>query len=458
MMTWQSAFSGKRFGTDHTLPLERSEFERDWDRLIFSSAFRRLQGKTQVFPLPEEIFVHNRLTHSLEVASVGRSLGAMVGSEIAIKKDLKGAPEAKDFYQNHLKSVIAAACLAHDLGNPAFGHSGESAISRFFLEKEGDSSFKDRFSTPEWEDLVNFEGNANALRILTRNFQGRTIGGFRLTLDTLGAILKYPCSSTESLGKKGPTHRKKYGFFQSDKAAFQDVVNGLGMKPDSTGGMAFHRHPFVYLVEAADDICYNIIDFEDAHRLGVLSTAQVTDIFMTLLDALPKDQHDKLDKTVRSLNKDANEKIGYLRAKCINFLARRCADIFLENGDALLNGTFQGDLMHQISEVAEVIHTIEKQSVAHIYNHESVIKIELAGYRIMAGLIEDFVLAALCEKARRNKMQTKILDLLPGQFRFDEATSDYEKVMCILDFISGMTDHYALKLYRNLRGIEMPVR
>lgn len=458
MLSWQTAFSGKRFGTDHTLPLERSEFERDWDRLIFSSAFRRLQGKTQVFPLPEEIFVHNRLTHSLEVASVGRSLGAMVGSAIAGKVALKNHPDAIDFYQNHLKSVVAAACLAHDLGNPAFGHSGESAISRFFLEKEGDNAFKDRFSSEDWQDLVNFEGNANAFRILTRNFQGRSIGGFRLTLDTLGAILKYPCQSSDSLGKKGPIHRKKYGFFQSDKVAFQEVVEGLGMKSDPEGKLAFHRHPFVYLVEAADDICYNIIDFEDAHRLGVLSTHQVTEIFMALLSALPQKQQPKLDQTVRSLENDPNEKIAYLRAKCINFLARRCADIFLENEEKLLHGSFQGDLMHQIKEVTQVIQTIEKQSVAHIYNHESVIKIELAGYRIMAGLIEDFAMAALCENSKRNKMQTKILDLLPGQFRFDASVSDYEKVMSVLDFISGMTDHYALKLYRNLRGIEMPVR
>lgn len=458
MISWNSCFSGERFGVENSTTLQRSEYERDWDRLIFSSPFRRLQGKTQVFPLPEEIFVHNRLTHSLEVASVGRSLGAMVGQGLAGLKEVRADLVALDFYQNHLKSVIASACLAHDLGNPAFGHSGEAAISKYFKDRELDATFKSRFSNAEWSDLVSFEGNANALRILTRNFKGRSLDGFRLTYSTLSAILKYPCSSTESTGKGGKLARKKYGFFQSDKAAFLQVAHKTGMVPEHGREDLFCRHPFVYLVEAADDICYNIIDFEDAHRLGVLSADEVKNALFALLATSANSDATKVRQTLDSMEGDDNEEVAYLRAKCINFLTNRCAEIFLENADLLISGKFEGDLIGKIQESESILKSISNQSVKKVYNHSSVIKIELAGFRIMSGLIGDFVEAALCLKEARNKMQEKILDLIPAQYRFEESYSDYEKVMSVLDFISGMTDQFALRLYRNLRGIEIPMR
>ncbi|HRH34975.1 MAG TPA: dNTP triphosphohydrolase [Catalimonadaceae bacterium] len=458
MISWNTCFSGERFGIENSASIQRSEYERDWDRLIFSSPFRRLQGKTQVFPLPEEIFVHNRLTHSLEVASVGRSLGAIVGQGLAGLQTVLADAEALDFYQNHLKSVLASACLAHDLGNPAFGHSGEAAISKYFKDRELDAGFKNRFSASEWADLIAYEGNANALRILTRNFKGRSLDGFRLTYSTLSAILKYPCSSADSLGKKGPLGRKKYGFFQSDREAFLQVARKTGMVAEAGHEDLYRRHPFVYLVEAADDICYNIIDFEDAHRLGVLSASEVKNSFLSLLSTSSKTDRYKVEQTLKSMDGDENEEVAYLRAKCINFLTHRCAEIFLQHSQALLEGTFEGDLIGKIEEASEVLKSISKQSVEKIYNHSSVIKIELAGFRIMSGLIGDFVEAALCSAQSRNKMQEKVLDLVPLQYRFEESDSDYEKVMSILDFISGMTDQFALRLYRNLRGIEMPVR
>lgn len=456
MMNWTTCISGQRFGTDHTQAFQRSEFERDWDRLIFASAFRRLQGKTQVFPLPEEIFVHNRLTHSLEVASVGRSLGASVGSVLAENPEIKRNTESVDFYQNHLKSVIAAGCLAHDLGNPAFGHSGESAISQYFIDRQNDSGFRSRFTEAQWADLTAYEGNANAFRILTRNFKGRTIGGFRLTYATLGAILKYPCPSNQVSGKSGPLSRKKYGFFQSDVAAFDEVTSQLGMLAEPDADYTFCRHPFVYLVEAADDICYNIIDFEDAHRLGVLPTGEVRKLFLDLLASSTEGNQNRIFQTSESLKNDPNELVAYLRAKCINFLTQQCSKVFLENQTLLLEGKFQGDLMGALAEARPVLNEISRVSVNQIYNHESVVKIELAGFRIMAGLIGDFVESGLNRPGERNKMNRKVLDLLPAQFRFEESESDYEKIMSILDFVSGMTDHFALKMYRNLRGIEMP--
>lgn len=457
MMTWNSCFSNERYGVDNSISPQRSEYERDWDRLIFSSAFRRLQGKTQVFPLPEDIFVHNRLTHSLEVASVGRSLGAMVGLGLAKIESISSDEESLDFYENHLKNVIASACLAHDLGNPAFGHSGEAAISKYFNDQENNPSFRSRFSDSEWSDLVNFEGNANALRILTKNFKGRSIGGFRLTYSTLGAILKYPCSSEKSLGKNGPLARKKYGFFQSDKAAFKEITEKLAMIPEAGETEVFHRHPFVYLVEAADDICYNIIDFEDAHRLGILTSEEVKKTFLELLSCFKNEDMAKVNRTVKGLEEDPNEMVAYLRAKCINFFTFQCAEIFLEQAESLLNGTFSGDLMGEISEATSILKHISSRSVTHVYNHPRVIKIELAGFRIMSGLIDDLADAVLTPASKRNKMQKKVLDLLPHHYSFEEHDSDYEKVMSILDFISGMTDQFALRLYRNLRGIEIPM-
>lgn len=455
-MKWTNCFSSERFGIDNARSPQRTEYERDWDRLIFSSAFRRLQNKTQVFPLPEEVFVHNRLTHSLEVASVGRSLGSMVGEKIALLPDVASDPDAREFYFDHLKNVISSACLAHDMGNPAFGHSGEEAISRYFQSQAKNDSFRSRFTDTEWADLIAFEGNANALRILTRAFKGRLPGGFRLTYSTLGAILKYPCSSSDSLGKKGPKHRSKYGFFQSDKAVFQQIANRLGMVAEDGEDGVFKRHPFVYLVEAADDICYNIIDFEDAHRLRIFTTEEVQNTFLQLLACNPKENMSRIRETLASLNEDANESVSYLRAKSINYLTGRCSEIFFENRDAILSGNFEGDLLGSIPEAQEVLKFIKKKSVSHIYNHPSVVKIELAGFRIMSGLVEDLVSAALEKEVNRDAMQRKVISLIGSQYIFQETDSDYEKVLCLFDFVGGMTDLFALKLYRNLRGIEIP--
>jgi dGTPase len=455
-MKWTTCFSSERFGIDNARSPQRTEYERDWDRLIFSSAFRRLQNKTQVFPLPEEVFVHNRLTHSLEVASVGRSLGSMVGEKIALLPDVASDENARSFYFDHLKNVISSACLAHDMGNPAFGHSGEEAISRYFQTQEKNETFRSRFSNAEWADLISFEGNANALRILTRAFKGRLPGGFRLTYSTLGAILKYPCSSSDSLGKKGPKHRSKYGFFQSDKAVFQQIASRLGMVEEEGVKGVYKRHPFVYLVEAADDICYNIIDFEDAHRLRIFTTEEVQNTFLELLACNPKEDMGRIRETLASLNEDANESISYLRAKSINYLTGRCSEIFFENRQAILSGNFTGDLIGSIQEAQVVLKEIKRKSVAHIYNHPSVVKIELAGFRIMSGLVEDLVSAALEKEEKRDPMQKKVISLIGSQYIFQESDSDYEKVLCLFDFVGGMTDLYALKLYRNLRGIEIP--
>jgi dGTPase len=454
-MTWLNCFSPLRFGLDRDSVDARSDYERDYDRLIFSSAFRRLQNKTQVFPLPQDVFVHNRLTHSLEVTSVGRSLGMMVGQKLAELPEISTSATAQYFYQNQLKNVVASACLAHDLGNPAFGHSGEEAISKYFLDRAQDHTFTKNFSTEEYTDLCNFEGNANAFRLLTRQFKGRLKGGYQLTYPTLASILKYPCESVgrnKALGK----HRSKYGFFKSDQAAFLEVASHLHMAKESKTPLAYLRHPFVYLVEAADDICYSIIDYEDAHRLGILTFEEVRQDLLALIEANPLENRSRLHKNLERLRQDKNESVAYLRAKAIGFLVNACADVFMQNQAAIAGGAFKGSLITELANLKAPLELIQKKSVAKIYNHESVIKIELAGFKIMSGLIEDLVEAALTNKEQRQNRHKKLLTLIPLQFRFTEDDSPYEKVMCLLDFVSGMTDNFALELYRNLRGISVP--
>ncbi len=457
-ITWCNCFSSKRYGIDTTSEDERSAFERDWDRIIFSSPFRRLQNKTQVFPLPEEIFVHNRLTHSLEVASVGRSLGSLIGEKISELDDVKSNKNASAFYSNDLKYVIAAACLAHDLGNPAFGHSGEDAISKYFknreTQNEADIAFKSLFTNAEWKDITTFEGNANALRILTMQQNGRSRGGYRLTYSTLGSILKYPCESVVS-GNRDNAHQKKFGYFKIDEPVFYSIVKELNMVEDGTSGaISYKRHPFVLIVEAADDICYNIIDFEDAHRLGLLSYEVVRDHFLSIIE-YHTSNIERVKNIAEDLKNDANEAIAYLRTKAIGVLIYKCVEVFLQNKEAILVGNFNSSLMNAIPEMQGILKTIATLSVQKIYNARKVMELEIAGYRIMSGLVEDFVTAALVSKNQRSKDQKKLLHLLPQQFVFEEEETPYRKVMHILDFISGMTDVYALKLYRKLRGIEM---
>lgn len=454
-MNWNDCFSPQRFGLEHASQDERSDYERDYDRIIFSSAFRRLQNKTQVFPLPEHGMVHNRLTHSLEVASVGRSLGKMVGTRLAELPQIQKSESAHSFYQYQLSTVIAAACLAHDLGNPAFGHSGEDAISHFFHSRSEEKSFRKLFSDAQWSDLSNFEGNANALRVLTRQFPGRQAGGLQVTYPTLAAILKYPCDSLAQDKEKGK-HRSKYGFFQSDRKAFEAVASRLGLICESAQPLAYHRHPFVYLVEAADDICYRIMDYEDAHRLGILSFREIREDLLQLIESLPGADNDRLQKNLQNLREDPNETVAYLRAKAINLLVRACSDEFLAHSDALLSGQYKGALLEAQESAAPALDHIEEKSIARIYQHESVVKIELAGFKIMSGLLEDLTEAALMPAEQRRKRHKNLLLLLPHQYSFAEDASAYEKVMSLLDFVSGMTDPYALELYRNLRGISVP--
>ena len=453
-MKFENIFTEKRVGSDKPSSGTRSGFQRDFDRLIFSSAFRRLQNKTQVFPLPGTAFVHNRLTHSLEVASVGRSLGKMIGARIS--ETYKSNEEVYEFYHYELANVIAAACLAHDIGNPAFGHSGEKAISNYFIEnadaKIDGQQLKNFFSEKEWSDLTSFEGNANAVRTLTHQFRGRFKGGFGLTYTTIASILKYPCESIAT--NKKIRHRKKYGFFQTEKETALVIMRELQMIEESSEPVIFKRHPFVYLVEAADDICYSIVDMEDAHRLKILTKKEVEDSFLYVVEKLDKDSIDKTCNYYQNIE-DTSEAIAFLRARIINLLVNKCTDVFWDCQADILNGNFDDTLLDNVDKNFQALKPIQKISQERIYQHDTVIQIEIAGYNVMSELLSLFIPALL--KKKPSHKEQKIFRLFPYQFtEFEQTSSFYEKVMNALDFLSGMTDEYATELYRKLKGIVIP--
>ncbi|MGX1639061.1 deoxyguanosinetriphosphate triphosphohydrolase [Sphingobacterium sp. NPDC055431] len=444
-MNWKQLISAKRWGYESRANNDqfdaRSEFQLDYDRLIFSSPFRRLQNKTQVFPLPGAVFVHNRLTHSLEVASVGRSLGRLFYN--MLKQENPNIDEEAPFLQE-VGNIVSAACLSHDLGNPAFGHSGEAAISTFFTEGKG-QKYKEMVSKEQWEDLIHFEGNANALRILTHAYNGKDPKGFALTYTSLASIVKYPCLAIDG-HVKGSHHRKKYGFFDSEKASFEKIALELGLERDPSNPNGYLRHPLVYLVEAADDICYNIIDLEDAHHLKILSYKEVEELLLPLCAG--EDLRERLD----SLG-DTASRVSLLRAKAINTLIWACAKVFVENQEQFLKGTFEKPLMDALDpEIVQHMKVISKISVARIYNAPTVVQIEIAGFKVMNALLEEFVPAYL--KSNKSMFDKKLVAMIPEQFHTDKDDT-YSKIRAVLDFVSGMTDVYAVELYRKIQGISI---
>ncbi|WP_353097678.1 dGTP triphosphohydrolase [Empedobacter brevis] len=444
-------YTNQRSNTNDTADA-RSEYQRDYDRIIFSSAFRRLQNKTQVFPLPGSVFVHNRLTHSLEVSSVGRSMGNLVGKFITENYQLTN--ESYEFYNYSIHDVISAACLCHDIGNPAFGHSGEDAIASYFDRHE--MELKDYFTEAEWADLINFEGNANAIRILTQQQNGKSEGGLRLTYSTLAAIAKYPC---ESVAKdKSQLHRKKFGFFQAQKEAFRIIAEKTNMILEQDEPIIYKRHPFVWLVEAADDICYSIIDVEDSQRLGIIDHDKCRKLFLNLVESLDPSQIDKTKNTLKSIS-DKNDRIAYLRAKSINLLTLKSVEVYQTNFDQIAKGEFKTALLDVIKNETEqvtkkVLDEIQRFSIENIYNHRSVLEIENAGYNVMSELLSQFIPPILKNEKERKTFEKKALRLVPAQFLYEKGT-EYQKVMGILDYVSGMTDNYATELYRRIKGIEI---
>lgn len=440
--------SDKRLGKEDSStqsPERRTEFQRDFDRLIFSAPFRRMQNKTQVFPLPGSIFVHNRLTHSLEVSSVGRSLGTDVARELILRH-----PELASAGLQDMGAIVSAACLAHDMGNPPFGHSGERAIRTFFSEGKGKmlteymSENGDKLSEKEWTDLTRFDGNANTFRLLTHQFGGRRRGGFVMTYSTLASIVKYPYESSLA-GKKA-----KFGFFACETEDYRKIADELGLPYTFEEG-ALHavRHPFVYLVEAADDICYEIMDIEDAFKLRLLSNEETQTLLLNFFDE--ETQKDLLKNYPEGT--DNGDRIAYLRSCVINSLENACVDIFMTHETEILAGTFQGSLISHLPEHLKIAYkTCEQVAKSRIYSSKEVTDIDLAGYHIIYTLLELMTDAVLEPQKAYSQL---LLGQVSSQYQL-HAPRLADRIMAVLDYISGMTDVYALDLYRKINGHSLP--
>ncbi|MDE6353566.1 MAG: dNTP triphosphohydrolase [Prevotella sp.] len=444
-MNWQQLITNKRLGQEerHTERHDdRTEFKRDYDRLIFSAPFRRLQNKTQVFPLPGSIFVHNRLTHSLEVASVGMSLGSDVAARLMERR-----PELRQTMIGEIGQIVATACLAHDLGNPPFGHSGEKAIQTFFTEGPG-QALQDRLSDGLWNDITRFEGNANAFRILTHRFCGRRQGGFVMTYSTLASIVKYPHESAAA-GSHG-----KFGFFSCERDTYVRIAEEMDIRRLSAPGepLRYARHPLVYLVEAADDICYEIMDIEDAHKLKILSYEKTSELLLGFFDDEVK------EKILRRIDDeqltDDNEKVVYMRSCVIGCLERECVEAFVRHEEEILDGRLTGSLIDHISDVPrEAYRRCTSVSKTCIYCSKPVLDVELSGYKIMETLMEQMTEAAVHPGRFYSK---QLIGRVSSQY--DIGSPDLEtRIMAVIDYISGMTDIYALDIYQKINGISLPI-
>lgn len=447
MMEWARLICDKRLGKEEEQGElrgtisgigRRSEFERDYDRLIFSAPFRRLQNKAQIFPLPGNVFVHNRLTHTLEVSCVGRSLGNLAGGALAAKYP------SLPFSSGDLAAIVSAACLAHDLGNPPFGHSGERAISAYFREGEGRKWEKEvRNEGGRWEDFTTFDGNANTFRLLTHRFVGRRPGGFGLSYSTLAAIVKYPYPSVSSL-KAG-----KFGFFATEEDTYRQLADCLGICCKDAARRIYARHPLVYLVEAADDICYEIMDLEDAFKLRILSLAEVEAL---LIDFFDEQEGNRLAQKAHAIEDD-NERVAYLRSKVINVLIADCATAFVTHEEEIMKGIFRGSLIeHCSARSLAAYRKAEKIAYGRIYTSRDVVDVELAGHRIFAEIIERTMYAL---EHPDNAYSRTFLSRVSSQYD-RKASSTYERILTTLDYISGMTDLYALELYRKITGMSLP--
>ena len=451
-MDWQQLISYKRLGQKnhrHEMAEYRTEFQRDYDRLIFSSPFRRLQNKTQVFPLPGSVFVHNRLTHSLEVSSVGRSLGNDAARELQ-----RLHPELRDTAVSMLGSIVSPACLAHDLGNPPFGHSGERAIASFFSEGKGQrirekimEECGDEVGYWLWNDIIRFDGNANAFRLLTHQYEGRREGGYVMTYSVLASIVKYPYTSVLSGG------RSKFGFFESEVKEFETIARDLGiicLQDDGHACKRFVRYPLVYFVEAADDICYEIMDIEDAHKLHLLTTEQTYDLLLGFFDDEMRDRLQAAHPYVT----DPNERVMYFRSCVINKIEQECVKAFITHEDEIMEGRLEGSLIdHTDERCARAFRACADYAKKYIYTSREVLDVELAGYRIIYTLL-DLMTDAILEP---DKAYSRLLiDRVPEQYQIRHPKL-HGRVMGMLDYITGMTDVYALDLYRKITGLSLPV-
>jgi dGTPase len=450
MMDWSQLLTRKRLGKkaaeDPQSESGRTCFQKDYDRLIFSASFRSLKDKTQIFPLSKNDYVRTRLIHSLEVSCVGRSLGAIVGREIINRHQLL------DFTPSDFGDIVSAACLAHDIGNPPFGHAGEDALRAAFKTWYSSTleSHQSSFTTRQKADFDMFEGNAQGFRVVAHQEVQTVSGGMQLTCPTLAAFMKYPRESyipeyildeyrsPERFGKS----TLKYGFFQAEKELFAEVAQTVGLIPRHSEYSWWARHPLVFLVEAADDICYHIVDLEDGHYMGYLNYRKTKD----LLEEIVKPVKPK------SAGESDVERIRYLRAKAIGTLVEEIAEIFLSHEQEIVAGNFDRDLISQ-SQHCDTLKAILKITHDKVYFHPDVVRIQVAGYRVLGDLFAEFVNAAL--NSDWNRHSNIVVKMLPEKYRPLDRDSCYEKVLKVTDYIAGMTDSFATSLFQEFRGISL---
>ncbi|PIB27630.1 dGTPase [Maribacter sp. 4U21] len=447
-MNWEQLLSLRRNGdTNKRLRNEQDEtrlgFEVDYDRIIFSSAFRSLQDKTQVIPLSKTDFVHTRLTHSLEVSVVGRSLGRLAGKKILEKHPY--LQEVHGFKFNDFGAIVAAAALAHDIGNPPFGHSGEKSIGEYFRTGSG-KKYKEQLTDKQYQDIIDFEGNANGFKLLAQDREG-VLGGLRLSYATLGAFMKYP---KESLPKKPTKHisDKKFGFFQTEKQTFEDIANNLGLIQTRKGAsVSYARHPLTFLVEAADDICYTIIDFEDGINLGLISE----DFALEYLIKLVKDSINT--KKYRSLAYK-EDRLSYLRALAINTLIQDAVSIFMENEEQILSGNFEVSLLDKSKYDAQ-IRDIIGISVERVYRAQEVVEKEIAGYKIISNILDVYIDALVQKKNDSASNYHKlIVQTLPEPYQHTHI-SLYEILLNTCCYVASLSDSSAVHIHNKIQGRQL---
>lgn len=450
-MDWQNLLTRVRLGS-HEWPnasSARTDFQRDFDRVVFSSAFRRMQDKTQVFPLSKVDYVRTRLTHSLEAASIGRSLGTLVGEQIIQRHELRDF-EAADF-----GGIVAAACLAHDIGNPPFGHSGEDAIRNWAQSADYGARRVGMLTGSEREDFLSFEGNAQGFRIITRLQNPDNEGGLQLTCATLAAFTKYPRESWLGGSRYDGVSAKKQGFTAADRHAFETVAETVGLIPRDNHHAMWCRHPLAFLVEAADDISYRVIDIEDGYRLGHFSYQEVLDLFWPLVVDQER-QHPRLQR-IRELK----DRVEFLRAKVINEVIRQVVTCFLDNESAILAGRFDVPLLQELP-IRAVLDELIDRARERIYCAPEVVSIQAAGFQVVSDLLERFVQVVddVADRGSRASPRSQMLiQLIPQQFIGPDrqpSEDPYLRLLLLTDFVSGMTDSYAVSLYKKVTGISLP--
>ncbi|OWY64648.1 deoxyguanosinetriphosphate triphosphohydrolase [cyanobacterium TDX16] len=447
LMAWSKLLSRKRLGEtfletgEAEIPAQnRTSFQRDFDRIVFSSSFRRLKDKTQVFPLFNNDYVRNRLIHSLEASCVGRSLGTIVGEEI-IKRHSNSLP---DYIASDFGDIIAAACLAHDIGNPPFGHTGEDAIQEWFKSVRAQPVLQ-QLNLQQQADLTCFEGNAQGFRIITQKEKQADRIGMQLTYATLGTFMKYPRESLISgdiFSQYQGKSTAKHGFFQAEKNLVEQIATEVGLIRRDANSAWWCRHPLVFLIEAADDICYHIVDLEDGFRMGYITYEEAENLLMALL------KEDNLEY----LGSDLLDNIKYLRSKAIHQLILEVKHVFLDFESDILSGEFDAPLTSVIpsaNNLKEIVDITRRK----VYESCEVIEVKVAGYEVLGGLLEEFITAISQEQFSKSYLIKK---LLPNFKADDENLDLYKKILKVTDYISGMTDSYAVSVYKKIKGISLP--